>query len=86
MPIIHDNHYKCCIGCPNRHTAYSDRCIDYMDRQGNQRCGTAAVARTVRTHPAQSNKRQKITERRSAHAEKEKAAPPMFRLYIFLRL
>ena len=37
MPMIHDNRYKCCIGCPNRHTACSDRhtacsdrCIDYM--------------------------------------------------------
>ncbi len=28
--MIHDNRYKCCIGCPNRHTACSDRCIDYM--------------------------------------------------------
>ena len=30
MPMTHDNHYKCCIDCPNRHTACSDRCVDYM--------------------------------------------------------
>ncbi len=30
MPMTHDNHYKCCIDCPNRHPACSDRCIDYM--------------------------------------------------------
>lgn len=82
MPMIHDNRYK--LQMLHRLPQPPHRLFRPLHRlhdgQSHQRRRTAAPSGAVRTQSAQSNKRQKIAEGRSAHAKKEKAAPPMFRL------
>lgn len=52
--MIHDPHYKCCIDCPNRYPAYSNRCIDYMMAKATK----GAEQQLLRERYANSRRRQ----------------------------
>lgn len=56
--MTHVKHFGCCINCPNRHPACSDRCIDYMIAKATK----GAEQQLLRERYA--NSRRRATNRR----------------------